>query len=269
MTAASKKNFADIREDYQFFAAHTTEFEQDLQSYRQVLSHFPIPEKPLKFLDFGCGTGVFTSRFLSLLHLPPQELAITLVEPDAVYRQNAVHILSAYTAATITDYAHLPAETASQFHLILSNHVLYYVPDLQHTVKQLLKVVHPQGMLLIAMAGRENVISQFWQKCFDRLGQPIPYYLAEDLTACLDEYHPGYQRRKINYEVNFPDTAINRRKLLRFMLGDHLEQLPASEVLSLFDPYACKGQIQIKTSHEQFLLTSLDVLPMNTQGMIL
>lgn len=54
MTAASKKNFADIRADYQFFAAHTTEFEQDLQSYWQVLSHFPIPEKPLKFLDFGC-----------------------------------------------------------------------------------------------------------------------------------------------------------------------------------------------------------------------
>lgn len=212
---------------------------------------------------------MFTSRFLSLLHLPPQELAITLVEPDAVYRQNAVNLLSAYTATVIADYAYLPAEMTTQFHLILSNHVLYYVADLQQTISQLLKALHPQGMLLIAMAGRENIISQFWQQCFDRLGQPIPYYLAEDLIALLNEYHPDYQRIKVSFEVAFPDTEINRWKLLRFMLGNHLEQLPPSDGLSLFDPYACKGQIQIKTSHEQFLLTSLDVLPMNTQGMIL
>lgn len=256
MTETSKKSFADIREDYQFFEAHTTEFDQDLHHYHQAILQFNIPEKPLKFLDFGCGTGVFTSRFLSLFNLTPQELEITLVEPDEVYRHNAVNILSGSSEFPIINYAYLPADITPEFHVILSNHVLYYVPDLQQTLTQLLNTLHPQGMLLITMAGRENIISQFWQKCFAWLGQPIPYHLAEDLITILDKYYPHYQRVKVNCEICFPDTETNRWKLLRFMLGTHLERLPRSDLLALFAPYVSQGQVQMATYHEQFILSS-------------
>jgi len=79
MTETTKKSFSEIRDDYAFFENHTTEFDQDLYHYQQTLAKFSPPEEPLKFLDFGCGTGVFTSRFIKLFHLfdpPVEELEI-------------------------------------------------------------------------------------------------------------------------------------------------------------------------------------------------
>ncbi|APB33842.1 methyltransferase type 12 [Gloeomargarita lithophora Alchichica-D10] len=260
MTEYSKKFFADIRDDYAFFEAHTTEFDRDLYHYQQAISQFSIPETPLKFLDFGCGTGVFTSRFLDGLNFPPQSLEITLIEPDEVYRQNAVSVLSNYTQFPIENFSCLPTEIPRPFHLILSNHVLYYVPDLSSTINQLLQALHPQGILLMTMAGKANIISQFWQKCFDWLGKKIPYYLAEDLMAISQDLSLIYQRQTVTYELRFPDTIENRWKLLRFMLGNHLEQLTEYNLPALFDPYSFQSQIDITTSHYQFLFQSPELM---------
>ncbi len=260
MTENSKKSFASIRDDYAFFEAHTTEFDQDLYCYREAIAKFIPPAKTLKFLDFGCGTGVFTSRFIKLLNPPLSELEITLVEPDDTYRHNAVNILTEFSPLPIKNVPHLTPDISGQFHLILSNHVLYYVPDLRQTVTWLLQRRHPQGLMLIAMAGKDNLISQFWDSCFNFLGQKIPYYLAEDLIAIVHDLYPTYQRRTVSYELHFPDTTENRWKILRFMLGKHLDQLVAYDLLALFDPYCSRGQVDITTSHNQFIFAPTDWL---------
>jgi|YNPBryBLVA2012_1023415.scaffolds.fasta_scaffold05161_3 trans-aconitate 2-methyltransferase len=261
MTETTKKSFSKIRDDYAFFENHTTEFDQDLYHYQQTLAKFTPPAKPLKFLDFGCGTGVFTSRFIKLFHLfhpPVEELEITLIEPDESYRHNAVHLLSQYAHSPIQSFPYLPPDISDQFHLILSNHVLYYVPDLRATITWLLQRRHPQGMMLVTMAGKDNIISQFWRSCFDFLGQAIPYHLAEDLIPIIHNLYPSYQRRTVTYTLRFPDTLDNRWKLLRFMLGEHLAQLQAYDLPSLFDPYASQGQVDITTSHYQFIFAPAD-----------
>ncbi len=254
MTEYSKKSFASIRDDYAFFAAHTTEFDQDLWHYQQAIAQFVPPETTLRFLDFGCGTGLFTARFLKLLNPATQELEITLIEPDETYRENAVNILTEYSPLPIKSFPYLTPDISGLFHVILSNHVLYYVPDLRQTVTWLLERRHPQGIILISLADKNNVISQFWRTCFDYLGQKIPYYLAEDLLPLIQDLHPTYQQQTVTYTLRFPDTTENRRKLLRFMLGKHLDQLVAYDLLALFDPYISQGQVDITTSHTQFIL---------------
>jgi len=252
MTEATKKSFAEIRDDYAFFTAHTTEFDQDLSHYQQVLAQWVPPEPTLQFLDFGCGTGTFTSRFLRLVHPLARQFRITLIEPDDISRQHAIDLLTPLSQFPVQHFPYFSPEITTRFHLILCNHVLYYVPDLRQTVTWLLQRRHPQGLLLMTMAGRENIISQFWRVCFDYLGHNIPYYLAEDLTPLLQELHPNYQRQTVTYTLRFPDTLENRWKLLRFMLGQYVHQLKAYDLPDLFDPYAKQGQIDITTYHYQF-----------------
>ncbi|MCS6783379.1 MAG: class I SAM-dependent methyltransferase [Gloeomargarita sp. SKYG98] len=80
--------------------------------------------------------------------LPPEQLAITLVEPDVSYRRRAVQQLLPYSRLPVTHDPQLPTDLELSFHLILCNHVLYYVPDLRQTPRQLLQARHPQGLFL-------------------------------------------------------------------------------------------------------------------------
>jgi len=49
MTAATKKSFARIRDDYAFFAAHTTEFDQDPSRTALAIFRFWLRHRHIYF----------------------------------------------------------------------------------------------------------------------------------------------------------------------------------------------------------------------------
>src|SRR4029079_2917081 len=120
----------------------------------------------------------------------------------------------------------LPVGRADCFELAVSNHVLYYVPDLDSVLGQILSALAPGGRFVTAIAGRDNALIQVWVKAFALLGRPIPYNIAEDVEAWLQQRGQPYDRQQVRYELTFPDSEQNRLKILRFLLSEHLKALP-------------------------------------------
>jgi SAM-dependent methyltransferase len=205
-------------------------------------------------LDFGCGSGAFTTRLLGQLAWPRRQLQLTLVEPAEAVRRQAAPRLAAFTSSPIAEFAALPPDGRGRFDVIVANHCLYYVPDLKGQLAGLIDALAPAGVLVTAIAARTNALIQFWIAAFGLLGRDIPYYTSEDVRAALDSLGANYRQREVAYDLTFPDTKENRLHIIRFLLADHLAQMPLQPLLDLFDPYRHSGQIQIHASSDHYTI---------------
>jgi trans-aconitate 2-methyltransferase len=246
------KDFTPIRDDYEFFAEHSTEAAADLDAYAERLRSFDPPAGPVRMLDFGCGPGSFTARFLDRLGWGGDRLDLALVEPSATYRQQAVERLGTMTDAPIRAWDTLPTGSERAFDLILSNHVLYYVPELPATLDRIVRALDQRGLFLTAIAGRDNALVDLWFRGFPLIGRPVPYNTAEDVQAALAGLDVAYQSREVGYTLSFPDTEEYRLKILRFLFGEHLADLPRAELMGFFEAYVSAGRVEMRTGNVQY-----------------
>jgi SAM-dependent methyltransferase len=250
----SSKNFGPIHHDYAFFQEHSTEAEQDLKSHLPYLLPLVQSGQPFRLLDFGCGDGLFLSWLLSRAGVDPRCLDLSLVEPDSGYLHQALTRLQAFTTASISGWPRLLPEQQNSFDLVLANHVFYYVNDLEEVLGQILKALTVNGLGLLSMAGRENVLLQITERSFASIKEPLPYHTAEDVETTLVSLGREFQKHRLDYALIFPDLEENRLKMLRFLLGEHVGRMDREEILKLFDAYAREGLISIQTGHCQFVI---------------
>ena len=80
----------------------------------------------------------------------------------------------------------------------------------------------PGGTLLTAIAGWDNMLLELWKTGFAMLGQPVPYYTAEDVEAATDHgLQPGpegdvilrVERIGVVREVDDPSQRLGNRTL--------------------------------------------------------
>ncbi len=255
------KDFGLIADDYAFFMTHATEAEHDAADYARELAGFAEGRSSVRMLDFGSGGGEFTERLLKKLAWPAENLALHLVEPVESQRAESVKRLQKYAtcseagAPAIATSARPPdANSVKPFDVIVSNHALYYVNDLAETVRGLVGLMAPGGKLLAAMASWQNTLMRLWQLGFGLIDQPVPYYAADDLTAELSHLEVPFRTSKSHYELRFPDSEQNRLRMLRFLLAEHLDEMPQDELLAFFDQYAKGGEIVIRTWSEHVVV---------------
>ena len=105
MSQTSSKPFGPIRNAYAFFQQHATETQADIRAYLPHIHGVALGDSPLRMLDFGCGDGGFTAALLDSLRLPPERLRLALVEPDDVYRPQAVEQLQPYSTQPVAGVA--------------------------------------------------------------------------------------------------------------------------------------------------------------------
>jgi len=249
------KDFGPIESDYDFFMSHATEAESDVAHYVQELAGFAEDRAAIRLLDFGCGAGEFSQRFLTAMNWSPSTLQIALVEPVAAQRAQAAERVAPFSRQGVMTLQRLTPEEGTRFDLILANHVLYYVDDLEATLAQLVASLAPGGKLLLAIAGWDNVLLKFWQVGFALLGRPVPYFAAEDVAASLSRRSLPFHQTQAPYQLRFADSPDNRLKILRFLFADYLKQLPAERLLREFDPYTRQGFIEIDTQSQHFLVS--------------
>jgi trans-aconitate 2-methyltransferase len=249
-----RKSFAPIRDAYAFFQQHATETEADIRAYLPHLLAVTAGDQPIRMLDFGCGDGTFTAALLARAAWSPARLQLALVEPDEVYRQQAVARLQSYTTRPVCAWPAVPSHLQTCFDLVLANHVLYFVPELHSTLTTLLGTLASPGMFLTAMAGQRSTFAQWCQQCFTRLGQPYPFHNAEDLESALDRQGVGYSREDVHYELVFPDAVEHRLTVMRFLLGDAYHAISPPALLALFEPYAQHGQVAMRLVHQHFVV---------------
>lgn len=251
--SSTSKDFGPIQGDYEFFMDNSSEADADLDGYMQDIPPLPAdPAVPLRMLDFGCGPGNFTAKFLGRAGWSPDQLGLSLVEPVDDYRGLAVARLDGASRPPIHAWKELPGELDAPFDFILSNHVCYYVTDLRGRLDGLIKSLGSGGIFLAAIAGRSNVLVDFWFRGFALIGEPVPYNTAEDFERALIDLGANYARKEVDYRLAFPDTEENRLRILRFLLSNHLGRMPRAELLALFDPYVRGDWIEIRTSNFQF-----------------
>jgi trans-aconitate 2-methyltransferase len=252
-----RKDFTPIQGDYAFFATHSDEPESDLQAYADRLRSFTPPAGSIRMLDFGCGPGTFTSLFLERMNWGKDRLDLALVEPSDAYRGQAVARLASCSDRPLRAWPELPGDLTEKFDLILSNHVLYYVPALESTLDRLARALSPGGLFLATLAGRTNALVDFWFRAFPTIGKPVPYQTAEDLEAALKSLGHSFDRREKEYTLGFADTTENRLKIFRFLFGEHLKEFAEAEMLDLFTPYVAGDRVDIRTSDVQYYIRGL------------
>lgn len=48
---------------------------------------------------------------------------------------------------------------------------------------------------------------------------------------------------EVPYELSFPDSDENRMRIIRFLLADHLAQMPQQPLLERFDQFSRAGRM--------------------------
>lgn len=266
MSDTPEKDFGPIAEDYAFFETHATEAEEDARAYAVHLAAAVPGTGPVRMLDFGCGSGTFTTRFLRQAGWPPGRLRLTLVEPVESARREGAARLTPFTDAPVAELAALPEGGARGFDVVLANHVLYYVSDLAGQLSGLIDALSASGLFLAAMAGRANALIEIWIRGFALIGREVPYNTSEDVEAALRDLGADYQKEQVFYELTFPDTEENRMKILRFLLADYLAQMPHRPLLDLFDRYTHAGQVSIRTASDHFRVRAKGSRPLAPPG---
>jgi len=252
----ASKDFGPIESDYAFFMAHATEAASDSTAYQAQLAGMAADRVRIDLLDFGCGTGDFTERLLHDLAWSAESLRLTLIEPVLSQREQAARRLTVFTSHPIATAGSLAEVSERRFDVILANHVLYYVDDLQTTLAQMTQLLAAEGKLLLALAGWENPLMQLWQTGFGLLHKPVPYFAAEDVSWELTGLGVPFQQAPVRYQLRFPDSSENRLKILRFLFGDHLQTISAEKLLPVFDRHSQAGEIVIETHSEQFVVVA-------------
>ena len=256
MSKNPARDFGPIGDDYAFFESHATEAEEDSRAYRERIAGILPAGDMIRLLDFGCGSGTFTVRFLQHAGWPRGRLQLTLVEPVESARLLAVSRLAGCTDHPLVHSPTLPGGKFASFDVVLANHVLYYVPELRTRLARLIDALSSQGVFVMAIASRTNALTEFWISGFRLLGTEIPYNLSEDVEAGLQQLGAVYQKQQVAYQLVFPDTEANRMRIIRFLLAEYLAQLPHRPLLDLFDQYAQSGWINIRTANDHFTIHS-------------
>lgn len=94
-----------------------------------------------KVLDVGCGPGLYYSN---LRETHPH---INYVGVDLMPAMLANHPSS--KSVTVGNILNLPFADA-QFDVVMANHMLYHVENVEHALQELRRVLKPEGMLMIA-----------------------------------------------------------------------------------------------------------------------
>jgi SAM-dependent methyltransferase len=251
-----RKRFSLIKEDYAFFEAHTSEAEMASEAFRAAIESLRLPAPPVRVLDFGCGSGAFLDRLIARSVLGTKDLAISLVEPDDAYRREAETRLRPHSRHPVTAWRTLPQEDGLVFDLVLSNHVLYYVGDLESVVTGLLATLRTDSAMIVNLAGPRNHLIQCWDLGFSLLGRPVPYFNAADVEAVLVRAGTRYAKGDVVSRLSFEDSSENRLKIVRFLMGEHFEGVPVDAVLGFFDAFQANGRIEVPQVDELFLLTA-------------
>jgi SAM-dependent methyltransferase len=186
--------------------------------------------------------------------VPPERLQLALVEPDDVYRHQAVERLQSCTTQPVRAWPAFPSHLHACFDLVLVNHVLYYVPDLNGTLSALLRALATPGLFLTAMGGRANALYQYCLRCFNVLGRPFPFWISEDCEDALARLGEAYDQAEVSYELAFRDSEEHRLRLGRFLMGSAYHAVPRRALLEGFDPYSHAGQIVMSLVHQHFIV---------------
>jgi SAM-dependent methyltransferase len=251
----SSRDFSLIETDHLFFMRSATEAQADREAHLLELRQ-SFPElRRLDWLDIGCSQGEFTSSLCQEWNWPSSHLSLGLLEPVETHRRVAIEVLSRFTQLPPREVLDLSMEKHASFDVVLANHSCYYVEQVEQTIKELSRLLRPEGLGIIAIAGANNFLIELWKTGFESMGQSVPYWIAEDCQIAFEKLDISFREKKVSYEINFADSQENRDRILRFLFGEYWSRLNREPLRASFSEYRHGDEVQIKTDCHHFIFT--------------
>ncbi len=145
--------------------SHTAVYEKDIRKFEKIFR--PIIDKIKRYkpvgriLDVGCATGIL----LSMLKKEGYETAG--IEPNREeYRRAKKRLGSAVVNTTIDKYIKKQRE---KFDVVIYNHVLEHIDDINRELKLARKILQPGGIIVIGLPNTDNIIFSLRKKYWEFL----------------------------------------------------------------------------------------------------
>ena len=183
---------------------------------RQVALDAVAETSPRRVLEVGPGRGELAERMV-------RELGVEVVAVDQSPRM--VELTRARgVEAVVGDVQELPFP-AGQFDCAVAAWMLYHVPDLDRALRELRRVLRPEGRL-VAVTNSERTLHELWDiVAFD--GARAEGFSAESGQGTLLRHFTIVERRDVRGTVTFPNREAAYRYIAASPTRSHLaERLP-------------------------------------------
>lgn len=149
-----------------------------------------------RYLDFGCGNGAAAVRLSSKLGLKVTGID---VDPEQIETAREKSGRTANVRFLTADGTQLPFDD-NEFDFVGTHMVTHHIPDWQNALRQMLRVLKPNGCLIYKDFALPKWLASFGSKISKRLG----YLTADDLNRFAEENRLAvvYRARSFNkYEA--------------------------------------------------------------------
>jgi SAM-dependent methyltransferase len=184
---------------------------------RQVAFEAVAECSPRRVLEVGPGRGELAGRIA-------RELGAEVIAVDQSPRM--VELTGAQgVEAVVGDVQELPFRDGI-FDCALAAWMLYHVPDLDRALRELRRVLRPEGRL-VAVTNSERTLPELWDLLVDA-GSRSEGFSAENGEWGLLRHFTVVERRDVRGTVTFPDREAAYRYVAASPIRSHLaDRLPS------------------------------------------
>jgi len=186
--------------------------------FRQIVKELDVntvDHDSTRVLSIGPGDGAIENRLLRVVRdrrEPHDRIHTTVVEPVAemvdLFKQRVAAEASQdmtydWRTQTLEEYQDTASNQGSKFHFISSVHSIYYVPDLQASLKDLYDRLESKGMMLIVALSDKSGFGGVWRN-FPNLQSARDHFPTsrEIRAACANQDIPIAEELVIKVRAN-------------------------------------------------------------------
>ncbi len=211
-----------------------------------IVSHYDLHPGE-NVLELGCGTGSMWQGVTL-----PEGCALTLTDLSAgmldAARANTAHLHAEYA---LCDAMELPFPDAA-FDVVIANMMLYHVPDIDRALREIRRMLKPQGRFFAATFGEHGVT----EAVFEMLSLPCTAnhrFTLQNGGAQLANHFSAVEMRQREdaLDVTFlPDLIAYLRSMAGMTL---LADIPDERLLEVFTQHMQDGVLSLPKEYGLFL----------------
>jgi SAM-dependent methyltransferase len=197
-----------------------------------VLRTTVVSAQPSRLVEIGCGTGQFARSVLD--EAPGIDYVATDLSPAMVDATRALGVTAEIASADVLPFGD------DTFDAAFAAGMLYHVPDLDGTLRELRRVLRDGGTLHVATNGEQHLAELLRAAG----GEPlVTQFTSENAAEVLGRRFEHVAQRDVETRASFPDHAAAQAYLASF--APHL-----AEALPPFDgPRSYAGHTSVLTAH--------------------
>ena len=201
----------------------------------------------MRILELGCGTGSMWQGIT-----PPEDCHITLTNASPgmleTARQNTEHLHADYE---VVDAQQIPWPDDC-FDMVIANMMLYHVPDIARAIREIRRVLRPEGKLYAATFGEHGLT----EAVLELLGLPSAANHRFTLQSGVQQLAASFRRVE---RRDYPDAmdVTSLEDLIAYLRSMQamtaLADVPDEKLLAVFRPRMVGGVLTLPKEYGLFI----------------